>query len=80
MFLAFLCCACFKMCYTFKFIVHVFVDSRCNVAVIFMTEMVVDHSVREDWVMHLPLLLNALFLGEYESNALKPGEEPENKL
>ncbi|XP_034459835.1 protein furry homolog isoform X2 [Hippoglossus hippoglossus] len=36
---------------------------RCNVAVILMTEMVVDHSVREDWVMHLPLLLHALFLG-----------------
>ncbi|XP_008307519.1 protein furry homolog isoform X2 [Cynoglossus semilaevis] len=36
---------------------------RCNVAVIFMTEMVVDHSVREDWAVHLPLLLHALFLG-----------------
>ncbi|XP_041797379.1 protein furry homolog isoform X2 [Chelmon rostratus] len=36
---------------------------RCNIAVIFMTEMVVDHSVREDWAMHLPLLLHALFLG-----------------
>uniref|UniRef100_A0A3Q4BKZ5 Uncharacterized protein n=1 Tax=Mola mola TaxID=94237 RepID=A0A3Q4BKZ5_MOLML len=36
---------------------------RCNIAVIFMTEMVVDHSVREDWIMHLPLLLHALFLG-----------------
>uniref|UniRef100_A0A3B5AB99 Protein furry homolog n=1 Tax=Stegastes partitus TaxID=144197 RepID=A0A3B5AB99_9TELE len=36
---------------------------RCNIAVIFMTEMVVDHSVREDWTMHLPLLLHALFLG-----------------
>ncbi|XP_061154958.1 protein furry homolog isoform X3 [Syngnathus typhle] len=36
---------------------------RCNVAVIFMTEMVVDHSVREDWALHLPLLLHALFLG-----------------
>ncbi|XP_041849768.1 protein furry homolog isoform X2 [Melanotaenia boesemani] len=36
---------------------------RCNIAVIFMTEMVVDHSVREDWSMHLPLLLHALFLG-----------------
>ncbi|XP_070825890.1 protein furry homolog isoform X3 [Chaetodon trifascialis] len=35
---------------------------RCNIAVIFMTEMVVDHSVREDWAMHLPLLLHALFL------------------
>lgn len=28
-----------------------------------MTEMVVDHSVREDWALHLPLLLHALFLG-----------------
>eukprot|EP00066_Takifugu_rubripes_P017617 XP_011606883.1 PREDICTED: LOW QUALITY PROTEIN: protein furry homolog [Takifugu rubripes] len=36
---------------------------RCNIAVIFMTEMVVDHGVREDWTMHLPLLLHALFLG-----------------
>uniref|UniRef100_A0A7N6ACI3 Furry homolog a (Drosophila) n=1 Tax=Anabas testudineus TaxID=64144 RepID=A0A7N6ACI3_ANATE len=36
---------------------------RCNIAVIFMTEMVVDHNVREDWAMHLPLLLHALFLG-----------------
>ncbi|XP_072248255.1 protein furry homolog isoform X4 [Leuresthes tenuis] len=36
---------------------------RCNIAVILMTEMVVDHSVREDWSMHLSLLLHALFLG-----------------
>jgi len=28
-----------------------------------MTEMVVDHSVRADWAVHLPLLLHALFLG-----------------
>ncbi|CAL8352659.1 unnamed protein product [Lota lota] len=36
---------------------------RCNIAVLFMTEMVVDHSVRADWAVHLPLLLHALFLG-----------------
>uniref|UniRef100_A0A6Q2YF53 Furry homolog a (Drosophila) n=1 Tax=Esox lucius TaxID=8010 RepID=A0A6Q2YF53_ESOLU len=36
---------------------------RCNIAVIFMTEIVVDHSVTEDWALHLPLLLHALFLG-----------------
>ncbi|XP_060753685.1 protein furry homolog isoform X3 [Neoarius graeffei] len=36
---------------------------RCNIAVIFMTELVVDHSVKEDWNEHLPLLLHALFLG-----------------
>lgn len=42
-----------------------FVFLRCNIAVIFMTEMVVDHSVREDWALHLPLLLHALFLGKH---------------
>ncbi|XP_023817114.1 protein furry homolog isoform X4 [Oryzias latipes] len=36
---------------------------RCNIAVIFMAEMVVDHSIKEDWTIHLPLLLHALFLG-----------------
>ncbi|XP_043929165.1 protein furry homolog isoform X3 [Protopterus annectens] len=36
---------------------------RCNIAVIFMTDMVVDHSVSEDWALHLPLLLHALLLG-----------------
>lgn len=46
---------------------------RCNIAVIFMTEMVVDHSVREDWALHLPLLLHALFLGRcsFMSHSLK---------
>lgn len=43
---------------------HCDLISRCNIAVIFMTEMVVDHSVREDWALHLPLLLHALFLGK----------------
>uniref|UniRef100_A0AAZ3PWP9 Furry homolog b (Drosophila) n=1 Tax=Oncorhynchus tshawytscha TaxID=74940 RepID=A0AAZ3PWP9_ONCTS len=43
---------------------------RCNIAVIFMTEMVVDHSVREDWALHLPLLLHALFLGTVPSLCL----------
>lgn len=43
---------------------------RCNIAVIFMTEMVVDHSVREDWALHLPLLLHALFLGRHMQCAL----------
>lgn len=48
--------------------------SRCNIAVIFMTEMVVDHSVREDWALHLPLLLHALFLGgPSHHNALESG-------
>lgn len=37
-----------------------------------MTEMVVDHSVREDWIMHLPLLLHALFLGEFTLYSVIP--------
>uniref|UniRef100_A0A4W4HA29 Furry homolog a (Drosophila) n=1 Tax=Electrophorus electricus TaxID=8005 RepID=A0A4W4HA29_ELEEL len=37
---------------------------RCNIAVIFTTELVSDHGVRVDWAIHLPLLLHALFLGE----------------
>ncbi|XP_035390202.1 protein furry homolog isoform X5 [Electrophorus electricus] len=36
---------------------------RCNIAVIFTTELVSDHGVRVDWAIHLPLLLHALFLG-----------------
>uniref|UniRef100_A0A674JRY0 FRY microtubule binding protein n=1 Tax=Terrapene triunguis TaxID=2587831 RepID=A0A674JRY0_9SAUR len=44
---------------------------RCNIAVIFMTEMVVDHSVREDWALHLPLLLHALFLGKTNTTGIK---------
>lgn len=43
---------------------------RCNIAVIFMTEMVVDHSVREDWALHLPLVLHAVFLGKTDSRGL----------
>lgn len=37
-----------------------------------MTEMVVDHSVREDWIMHLPLLLHALFLGKVTLQSVIP--------
>ncbi|XP_077578955.1 protein furry homolog [Stigmatopora nigra] len=36
---------------------------RCDVAVVFLTELVVDHGVREDWAAHLPLLLHAAILG-----------------
>lgn len=49
---------------------------RCNIAVIFMTEMVVDHSVREDWALHLPLLLHALFLGKFLSHTSFPKNIP----
>lgn len=45
------------------FILGCLLHGRCNIAVLFMTEMVVDHSVRADWAVHLPLLLHALFLG-----------------
>lgn len=43
-----------------------------------MTEMVVDHSVREDWALHLPLLLHAVFLGKTGSkrNSSQEGQKP----
>uniref|UniRef100_A0A8C7KWN8 FRY microtubule binding protein n=1 Tax=Oncorhynchus kisutch TaxID=8019 RepID=A0A8C7KWN8_ONCKI len=43
---------------------------RCNIAVIFMTEMVVDHSVREDWALHLPLLSGPLQVFEHSKRLL----------
>uniref|UniRef100_A0A671L1U7 Protein furry homolog n=1 Tax=Sinocyclocheilus anshuiensis TaxID=1608454 RepID=A0A671L1U7_9TELE len=49
--------------FTFLFITPRGPLHRCNIAVIVMTELVVDHSVKEDWALHLPLLLHACFLG-----------------
>ena len=36
---------------------------RSNVAVILMTDLVVDHGVGVDWASSLPLLLHAIILG-----------------
>ena len=46
-----------------------FCPSRCNLAVILLTDVVVD-SVDVDWSMHMPLMLHILFLGMDQSRNL----------
>ncbi|XP_021568498.1 protein furry homolog-like isoform X2 [Carlito syrichta] len=36
---------------------------RCNIAVILLTDLIIDHSVKVDWGSYLPLLLHAVFIG-----------------
>ncbi|KAM5336812.1 protein furry homolog-like isoform 4-T4 [Glossophaga mutica] len=36
---------------------------RCNIAVILLTDLIIDHSVKVEWGSYLHLLLHAIFLG-----------------
>ncbi|XP_035033229.1 protein furry homolog-like isoform X5 [Hippoglossus stenolepis] len=36
---------------------------RCNIAVILLTDLIVDHGVKVEWSAYLPLLLHAIFIG-----------------
>nr|XP_033801710.1 protein furry homolog-like isoform X6 [Geotrypetes seraphini] len=36
---------------------------RCNIAVILLTDLIIDHSVKVDWGSYLHLLLHAIFIG-----------------
>ncbi|XP_019480168.1 PREDICTED: protein furry homolog-like isoform X1 [Hipposideros armiger] len=36
---------------------------RCNIAVIFLTDLIIDHSVKVEWGNYLHLLLHAIFIG-----------------
>ncbi|XP_062837679.1 protein furry homolog-like isoform X6 [Anolis carolinensis] len=36
---------------------------RCNIAVILLTDLIIDHSVKVDWGNYLHLLLHAVFIG-----------------
>ncbi|XP_067086162.1 protein furry homolog-like isoform X6 [Osmerus mordax] len=36
---------------------------RCNIAVILLTDLIVDHGVKVDWSAYLHLLLHAIFIG-----------------
>lgn len=40
-----------------------FKKNRCNVAVMLLTDIVVDGIPGLDWTLHVPLLLHILFLG-----------------
>ncbi|XP_041113694.1 protein furry homolog-like isoform X7 [Polyodon spathula] len=42
---------------------HSVVFSRCNIAVILLTDLIVDHSVKVEWGGYLHLLLHAIFIG-----------------
>lgn len=36
---------------------------RCNIAVILLTDLIIDHSVKVEWGSYLHLLLHAIFIG-----------------
>ncbi|KAM4810351.1 protein furry homolog-like [Rhinophrynus dorsalis] len=36
---------------------------RCNIAVILLTDLIIDHSVKVEWGVYLHLLLHAIFIG-----------------
>ena len=40
-----------------------FVPTRCNVAVMLLTDIVVDGIPEIDWTLHIPIMLHILFLG-----------------
>ncbi|XP_066576040.1 protein furry homolog-like isoform X3 [Amia ocellicauda] len=42
---------------------HSVVFSRCNIAVILLTDLIVDHGVKVEWSGYLHLLLHAIFIG-----------------
>lgn len=52
-----------------SFFLSFFLCHRCNLAVILLTDVVVD-SIDVDWSMHMPLMLHILFLGMDQSRNL----------
>lgn len=36
---------------------------RCNIAVILLTDLIVDHGVKVEWSAYIHLLLHAIFIG-----------------
>ena len=52
--------------YTIVFVVYLnpcFLFLRCNIAVILLTDLIVDHGVKVEWSAYLHLLLHAIFIG-----------------
>lgn len=37
--------------------------SRCNIAIILLTDLIVDHGVKVEWSAYVYLLLHAVFMG-----------------
>lgn len=45
----------------------IFLFFRCNIAVILLTDLIVDHGVKVEWSAYLHLLLHAIFIGSFLS-------------
>lgn len=41
----------------------IFCFFRCNIAVILLTDLIVDHGVKVEWSAYIHLLLHAIFIG-----------------
>ncbi|EPY80133.1 hypothetical protein CB1_000854010, partial [Camelus ferus] len=39
------------------------IEEKCNIAVILLTDLIIDHSVKVEWGSYLHLLLHAIFIG-----------------
>lgn len=51
------------MCQLIKFVLHVLSPCRSNIAVMFLSDLVLD-GLEIDWSAHLPLMLHIIFLGK----------------
>lgn len=49
-----------------------FLCSRCNIAVILLTDLIVDHGVKVEWSAYLHLLLHAIFIGNCHAHTSGP--------
>lgn len=47
------------------FVNQCFLFFRCNIAVILLTDLIVDHGVKVEWSAYLHLLLHAIFIGTF---------------
>lgn len=45
--------------------VNFFPPLRCNIAVILLTDLIVDHGVKVEWSAYIHLLLHAIFIGNF---------------
>ncbi|KAB1282903.1 Protein furry homolog-like, partial [Camelus dromedarius] len=48
---------------TFQIFFSITTMARCNIAVILLTDLIIDHSVKVEWGSYLHLLLHAIFIG-----------------
>jgi len=47
-------------------LLYVPVCDRCNLALMLMTDLVLDTSLCVDWTVHLPFILHLAILGTYQ--------------